>query len=301
MFGVRQRTFSQAISLLTGIPTESLVMAVEQGHIAVSDAVRVAGEPGDAQEAAVELVLHGGARTVNAAVNLIRREKDKEGEPEPPDLESWSSPDGNATLYNCDISRLLSVVDRESVAVIIGHVPHGEGAAKTLRELRDFTVHALKDTGLAVLLCHTQDLPEAFRHLRHKEIEYLCEMDYRLDHPARPLGGRHGIVLRRMPLLVFGKSMSTLDGDDDVLQLPPLTDASTEVRLGERHAAGSELIVRRFAVSGGLVCDPLLMGGANNALAAVRNGCRFVGCCQDRGRFEYVRDLLAPEYGGKDR
>ena len=35
MFGVRQRTFSHAVALLTSAPTESLVEAVEQGHIAV--------------------------------------------------------------------------------------------------------------------------------------------------------------------------------------------------------------------------------------------------------------------------
>ena len=300
LLGVRQRTFSHAVSVLASNCSDSLVMAIEQGRIRVSDAQKVCGQPVELQEAAVATVLQGGARTVSAAVNLIRWEKDKGGEPEPPVVESWSSPDGNATLYNCDISRLLSVVDRESVDVIIGHVPHGKGAAKTLRELRDFTFHALRDTGLAVLLCRTQDLPEAFRHLWHKEIEYIFEVDYRVDLPTRPLGGRHGIVLRRMPLLVFGKSMSTLDGDDDVLQLPPLTDASTEVRLGERHAAGSELIVRRFAVSGGLVCDPLLMGGANNALAAVRSGCRFVGCCRDQGKFEYVRNRLALACAEKD-
>ena len=69
LFGVRQRTFSHAVNLLGSTPTESLLLAVEQGHIAVSDAVKVVDEPNEVQEAAVAKVLQGAARTVNGAVN----------------------------------------------------------------------------------------------------------------------------------------------------------------------------------------------------------------------------------------
>ena len=298
LFGVRQRTFSHAVNLLGSTPIESLLLAVEQGHIAVSDAVKVVDEPNEVQEAAVAKVLQGAARTVNGAVNRIHREGNRGVEDERPSLESWLAPKGYATLHNCGISGLFPLVDRESVDTIIGHVPVGDGAAKVLRQLRNFLAHALKDDGLAVLLCRGRDLPEAFRRLLpNKNIEFLCEFDYRVDLPARPLGGRHGIAQRRMPLLVFGKSGSSLREGDDVLQLPPVADETGEVRIGERHAAGSELVIRRFAVPGGLVCDPLLMGGAHIALAAIRHGCRFVGSCLDQKRFEYVRDRIARERG----
>ena len=82
-----------------------------------------------------------------------------------------------------------------------------------------------------------------------------------------------------------------------MIQLPPVSDVATKVRLGERHAEGADIIVRRFAVSGGLVCDPLLHGGATNALAASRNRNRFLGASADQSRFEYVRDRLAREDG----
>ena len=297
MFGVRQRTFSHAISLLTSAPTESLVQAVEQGHITVSDAAKVIDQPEDVVEAAVELVSAGACRTVVRAVKQVVMERTKRVEAENQRLESWLSPRGTATLCNCGISDLISRVDRESVDTIIGHVPQGDGAAKTLRGLQDFIAHALKDYGLAVLLCRTNDLPEAFRHLRHKDFGFVCEFDYRIDLPARPLGEGHEIALRRMPLLVFGKSKSALGEGDDVIQLPPVNDGSAEVRISERHAAGAELITVRFAVSGGLVCDPLLIGGANTALAAIRYGSRFVGGCPDQQRFEYVRNRIASECG----
>ena len=296
LFGVRQRTFSYAIALLGNTPTESLTMAVEQGHIAVSDAVRVVNEPKDVQEAAVEKVLGGAATTVSSAVSRGHREQNKGVETESPNLESWRSPAGTATLHNCAISSLRALVDRESVDTIVGHVPVGEGAVETLRELRDFTAHALKDDGTMVLLCRAMNLPEALEHLRHRGIEFLCEFDYRIDHPARALGGRHGIDLRRMPLLVYGKSQSVLTEGDDVIQLPPVADGSDAIRIGVRHAVGAELVIRRFAVPSGLVCDPLLMGGANTALAAIRYGCGFVGSSPEQKRFEFVRDRMAREY-----
>ena len=296
LFGVKMRTFSDAVKLLAGECAESLVMAVDQGHVAVSDAVKVIGQPHEVQEAAVKMVLEGAARTVKAAVNRILNEGSNRVENQESTGESWRSSDGRAVLHSCGISSLIPLVEQGSVDTIIGHVPQGDEAGRTLIELRDFAAHALHEYGLATLLCRTVDLPVVFRHLPGKDIQFLCELDYRIDTPARPLGGSHAITLSRMPLLVFGKAKSALDEGDDVIQLPPLDDASTEVRLGERHAVGARMIVRRFTVSGGLVCDPLLLGGVNNGLAAVRNGCRFVGACEDRAKFDYVRDRLGREH-----
>ena len=111
-----------------------------------------------------------------------------------------------------------------------------------------------------ILLSNSTLLPEVFRHLPGKGIELICEMDYRIDLPTRPLGGQHRIALRRSPLLVFGKTNCILGDGDDVIQLPAVTDPSAEIRLAERYAVGAEPVIRRFAVSGGLVCNPLLLG-----------------------------------------
>ena len=299
LFGVKMRTFSDAVKLLTSECAESLVMAVDQGHVAVSDAKRIIDHPNEAQDAAAKMVLEGAARTVRAAVKRIPKERVNGVENEESTGESWRSSNGRAALHNCGVSSLIPLVDKESVDTIIGHIPVGEGASLALRSLRDFLAHSLKDNGLALLLCSGKDLPEAFRYLRHRSFEYLCEIDYRRDVPTRPLGERHGVALKRMSLLVFGKSKSVLSIGDDVIQLPPVRDPESEVSFRERHLVGSELVVRRFAVHKGLVCDPLLLGGASNGLAAVRNGCRFVGACKDQGRFEYVRKYLARECAKK--
>ena len=296
LFGVSDRTFGHALSVMKSNPPNSLEVGVDQGKIAVSDADKVIGQPHELQEAAAKMVLEGEVRTVKSAVNRILKEKDNRVEPEASSAESWQSSNGRAALHNCSLASLTTLVEKQSVDTIIGHPPQGDDVTKTLIELRDFMVHALNEDGLAILLCRSGDLPEVFRHLPGKGIQFLCELDYRVDLPTRPLGGRHEMTLSRMPLLVFGKAKSILDEGDDVIQLPPLDDASTEVRIGERHAAGANMIVRRFAVSGGLVCDPLLIGGAINALAAVRNRCRFLGASADQSRFAFVRDRLGREY-----
>ena len=301
-FGVKMRAFSDAVKLLTTECAESQVMAVDQGHVAVSDAVKVIGEPHEVQEAAVKMVLEGATRTVKSAANRIQREKDNKDnkvEPGVSSAEFWVSPNGRAALHNLPVSSLISLVEKGSVDTIIGLVPQGDDAGRTLTELRDFAAHALHEDGLVILLCRTRDLPVAFRHLLGRDIQFLCELDYRIDIPTRALGGGHEMTLSRMPLLVFGKAKSVLDEGNDVIQLPPVDDASTEVRLGERHAAGADMIIRRFAVSGGLVCDPLLLGGANYALAAVRNGYRILGATVEQSRFEHVRGRLAREYEGQ--
>ena len=92
----------------------------------------------------MELVSAGACRTVVRAVKQVVMERTKRVEAENQELGSWLSPKGTATLHNCGISDLISRVDRESVDTIIGHVPHGDGAAKTLRGLRDFIAHSLK-------------------------------------------------------------------------------------------------------------------------------------------------------------
>ena len=208
LFGVRQRTFSDAVALLTSDPAKVLVVGVDQGHLAVSDAKKIIGEPHEVQEAAVKMVLEGPARTVKAAVNRILQNEDNKVNPEASSAESWVSSNGRAVLHSCSVSSLIPLVAKGCVDTIIGHPPQGSGADRSLIELRDFSAHALHEDGLMILLCRTGDLPVVCRHLPGRDIQFLCELDYRIDIPTRALGGGHEMTLSRMPLLIFGKAKS---------------------------------------------------------------------------------------------
>ena len=132
LFGVKMRTFSDAVRVLTSECAESLVRAADQGHIAVSDAKRVIDQPHDVQNAAAKMVLEGAARTVRAAVNRILKEESNRVENQESTGESWRSSSGRAVLHNCGIPSLIPLVEKGSVDTIIGHVPQGEDADKTL-------------------------------------------------------------------------------------------------------------------------------------------------------------------------
>ena len=66
---------------------------------------------------------------------------------------------------------------------------------------------------------------------------------------------------------------------------------SDEENQGNRRGhidIGMELIISRFTAPGGLVCDPLLLGRKESALATVKQGRNFVGADDDAPRLEAV-------------
>ena len=188
LFGVRQRTFSDAVSVLKSDAAEALEKGVDQGHIAVSDAKNIVAQPHNLQDAAVAMVVEGKTRTARTAVNRILREDSGKIEFEESTGESWRSSNGRAELHNCSGSRLISLVKKGSVDTVFALGPLGPHAPTTLKELREFLAHALREDGLALLLCRISGLSDLFRYVPGKDIEFLCELDYRMDVPIRPLG-----------------------------------------------------------------------------------------------------------------
>ena len=301
MIGVSKRMFFHAIRLYEpgSNASESLKLAAELGSLNVSDASRVVDELNEVQNAAVGLVLNDKFKTVLSAVREIHRGRAQPTVPDTLIPESWRSPRGNVVLYNCIIEELQALVPPDSVDAIITGVPDEDGAPQTLRRLASFAAHALKPDGVMLVFCRSNRLPDVFGSMQHETLDFLLELDYRYDAPVRKLHGKHGVQLRRMPLLVWGMPELVLGEGDDVIQLPEVDGDSANVSIGRRHAVGTELIVRRFTHTGDTVCDPLLMSGASAALAALRSGRRFVGSCHDVRRFEYVRGHLMREDEGR--
>ena len=297
MFGVSKRLFSQAMKLYESgsDASESLRLSAEQGLVMVGDASKIVDEPGEVQDAAVELALRGQARTVSAAVSRVHRERDQAAVPEAPHLESWQSADGSITLHHRAMQDLRELVPPESIDVIITGVPGGDGASLTLRELGSFAVHALKPDGVMLLLCQVSRLPGPFRDIRQRNLDYITEIDFRFDVPVGKLDERHQVGIRRMPLLVYGKPGFVLADGDDIIQLPAVKGDSADVKMGQRLAVGTSMIVRRFTQPGDMVSDPILLSWSYAALAAFRLGRRFLGSSHDGGRFQRVRDHLIHE------
>ena len=194
--GVSTRSASDAAKILAegNLATTALKEAVEQGSITVSDGAKVVAEPDVVQNRAVALVYDGRARTASDAAGRVRRELIKSRSEEVPALDSWRSDKNGAVLHNVSVAGLLNVVDRESVDAIITAVPDDDEANQNLTQLAAFASHALKSDGAMILLCVVRRLPEAIKNLRHPGIRFICEFDYRIDHPPRELGDRHGVA-----------------------------------------------------------------------------------------------------------
>lgn len=299
MFGLSKRLFSHAVRLFEpeSNASASLKLAAEQALLTVSDASKIVDEPEHIQDAAVDLVRQKKVRTVSAAVSRVPRDKDQPAVVDTPILESCRSTDGSITLHHRAIEDLRELVPPESVNVIITGVPGGDGASRTLKELASFAVHALKPDGGLLLLCPSPRLPQVVGSLRHRALTFLLEIDYRIDVPVRKLDERHGVGIRRVPLLVYGKPEFLLADGGDVIQLPEVDGDSAGVNIRQRHAVGTELIVRRFTQPGDMVSDPLLLSETHAALAAFRLGRGFLGASHDGRLFQHVRDRLIREAG----
>ena len=174
-------------------------------------------------------------------------------------------------------------------------MPDREWAPQILRELASFSARGLKLGGVALVLCPVTRLREACANLDHKDIELILEFDFRFDFPVGKLNEKHGIGLRRMPLLVLGKPGFVLQDGDDVIQLPEVDGDSAKVSMSHRLSVGTDMILRRFTQPGDMICDPILFTGTTAALSAIRWRRRFVGGCHDGPRFQYVRDRLIRE------
>ena len=296
-FGVSKRMFIHAMKLYEpgSNANDSLNLAAEQGLLKVSDASHVVDEPIDVQDAAIGLVLQGKDSTISKALRRVHRGRAQPTVVDAPSLEPWQSARGDVTLYNCRIGELQALVPAHSVDAIITVVPDEDGETRTLRGLASFAAHALKPDGVMLMLCRVTSLPGVFRSLQHGDLKFLLEIDYRFDVPVRKLSERHAVGLRRMPPLVWGKPEFVLKDGDDVLQLPEPKGDSTDLAMGQRHADGADLMVRRFTQTGDVVCDPLLLIGTTAALAALRLGRHFVGSCHDGGRFQHVREAFIRE------
>ena len=163
------------------------------------------------------------------------------------------------------------------------------GADSLLTDLAGFAAHSLKRNGGMFVLAGTERLPDFIERLRHPDLAWVCALHYVHHVRATGLGRnpRGGAALGQKLLLVYGKPGFRLNGGDGVISALPSDEEDREYRRGHLDL-GMELIISRFTDTGGLVCDPLLLGRNESALAAAKQGRRFVGADQDASRLEAV-------------
>ena len=178
----------------------------------------------------------------------------------------------------------------ESVDAIITHPPHTEEALHLFSDLGNFAAHALKTSGVIVVVGSGTLLPQMLERLQHPQLRWVGEWDLLFHgHPARS-GPPHWINLHRQPLLVYGKPGFRPYEMDDLIEVPA---PDGDPRGTDRNEASMKLVVERFARPGQVVSDPVMLDRSGTALAARKLGCTFIGADRTPSCVERVRKRLA--------
>jgi predicted RNA methylase len=191
-------------------------------------------------------------------------------------------------LYCCDIRDAHKFVAANSIDIIITDPPYGREHLHLYDALAEFAAHALKESGLCVVMCGVGCLPKAIEALG-RYLNYVWALSYETP-------GRHSklfplrIINGWKPILYFVKGKLPDDAPwvFDVIKSPQ--PEKTDHEWQQNLEAFTEL-VKRFTHSGMVVCDPFC-GTGTTGVAALANGCRFVGLDADREVLEVAQKRL---------
>lgn len=288
IFRVSRRSVTAAARVLArqSPATPELRRAVLSGRITVSDAAAAVREPVGVQRRAVDLTLRREARTVRQAVNMVKEELALPEGSESADALPVAADNAPPVFHQSAVAGLQVVVDAETVDAIVTFPP--ADADSLLTDLADFAAHSLKRTGGMFVLAGTDRLPDFIEGLWHPGLAWVCALHY--VHSDRTTGSRRtprGGAPGQKLLLVYGKPGFRLNDGDGVISAIPVDEGTPGNRRGHLDL-GMELIISRFTAPGDLVCDPLLLGRKESALAAAKQGRRFVGADDDASRLGAV-------------
>ena len=148
--------------------------------------------------------------------------------------------------------------------------------------------HALSTEGILVLAADPGRLPEQLaRVTQRKKLEWICQVYLVFESGIGNTGEPHYIEQRTVPLLLFGKSGTRLDGGDDVIVVPPPPEESNNEPQSIQHAA--ELVIRRFVKRGQVVFFPdLSVWNSSLLIAAAKAGCKIIAADSKQSRIRSV-------------
>ena len=289
--GVSPRLVSHVASVRRESSTASpeLRAAAERKLVTYSDASSILKESPEVQRRAVELVQSGKARTAKVGAMLAIQEVSESIAAGEDGIEQPRMVGEVARLFCSSLANFGQRLEPGSVQLIIAVSPE-EARSSYYSDLVAFSTRVLSDEGVLVVPVYPEHLPDGLLFRVYPDLQWIWEFELLFDNPIEIHVEPHVILTRRIPLLVYGKSKSSLLKDFDVIEVPspkpPLTDRR---RILEQ---GMELVIDRLAEPYAVVCLTQLQGMGPAAQTAIDIGCVVIGCDEDQVCLDQLAEQL---------
>ena len=265
--------------------------AVINGQISVTAASRVVKCSPEEQRRAVELVSTGKAKNIGAAIRQVRLEDALAEAAQPAGPVVTSFPGSTTTLHVSTIAGLHGLVEPGSLDAVIAHPPQGVDDLHICKELADFAAHALRSSGVMVVVGLGPMAMPMLQQLAHPDLNWIGEWCILFHGPAVTVSRPYPMLLRTRPVFVFGKLDYRPNANgNDLIEVPGPDPAAPEA---DRLELAMQLILERFVEPGLRICDPIMQNRPLTALAAWKAGCRFIGANPVESEVTGIRDRLA--------
>ena len=288
---ISRQLVSGAVKLVNSDVPE-LTEAVRQDVITLNDALNkdVLGAPREVQRQALALVRSGAERTASAAVAKVQEESSEQGDEHDPEADPPTTFGENATFHSCSVADLRKRLQPGTADLIVA-CPPPDARLNIFTDLGALANHVLSKAGVMVVaMADTGRQPEVLSRLLKEGLEWIMELSLLFPAPIATSGEPHWIDIRRVALLVSGKSQAELKITQDVIEAPgPVASGEADALAIED---GMELIVNRFASPGQVVCIPMLQGASSMVVAALKAGCTVIGADEDQSCIDLVLEQL---------
>ena len=205
----------------------------------------------------------------------------------------------NATLFHSPIELLHEHIPAESIDVILTDPPYPKIFLETWQELGAFAEHALKPSGHLLAMSGHAWMPQILDLLSQaKKIRYqwmLCLPMPSSGKKGNMTGtciGRRVIRITWKPILWYVKPPS--DVHQQLIDGIP-AEQGIDKRYhdwGQNVSQFQWLLEKLKKGTDDIVCDPFV-GGGTSAVAAVQQGCTFIGGDIDKTCIETTQSRLA--------
>lgn len=296
--GKSERTIQRAVSVANAIP-EPVRDAIRETPTAdkQSELLKLARMPEAEQQAVVEKIVAGEAKTVKDAVRAVGREETEQRASELVSDPTWA--ERAFRLICADITSGLPDIPDASVDFIITDPPYPQEYLNTYSDLSKLAARVLKPGGSLLAMAGQSYLPEVMARLSER-LAYHWTVAY-----LTPGGQAVQLWQRKVntfwkPVLWYVKGEYAGDWVGDVTRSAVNDNDKAHHDWGQSESGMADLI-ERFTKPGDTILDPFV-GGGTTAVVAVSMARYVIAADIDQRQLDITAGRLAAlAPGGEER